>query len=419
MVAMSASLTVMMLTVSSITLRRQMAHNSYVKTTQPANGTTFDYIIVGGGSAGCVLAGRLASNPNLSVLLIEAGGPQSVITDMPGNTLSLVGGEFDWNYHVVPQQNAGLAYPNFTIPRGKVLGGSSTTNWDIYNRGSQYDYNNWANRYGLTNMSWSNVLQYFRMSENNTDSSVLMNGYHGQNGPVSISTETEPDPVLRSFENVMNRVGKSTIDINGPTQLGTTIAQMFWNNDTAIKSTTANAYIESANRTNLQIVTRAFVDQILFNSTVNTRVSGIRYLKNGATYLMYANQEVILSAGPINTPQILILSGIGPYDHLYDLDIPIRTNLPVGNNLHDMVFVPLYYRINDPNLIDPFPTFNTDNLYNYFVNSDGPLAHHPDGVTYHSTANNPNTTWPDTMIISVVEFFDDLNGTVSQYTSNR
>lgn len=114
-----ATLTVMMLTVSTYTLRRQMAHNAVVSKPIPANGSSFDYIIVGAGSAGCVLAGRLANNPNVSILLIEAGGPQTMNTDMPGNTLFLVGNEFDWNYHVVPQRSAGLAYPNFFISRGK------------------------------------------------------------------------------------------------------------------------------------------------------------------------------------------------------------------------------------------------------------------------------------------------------------
>ena len=113
-------LTVLLLTVSTISLRRQMAHNSYLTNQQrPTNGSTFDYIIVGGGSAGSLMAYRLSQNPNVSVLLLEAGGPQSVITDMPGNVLRLVGGEFDWNYRVQRQRNAALAYPEFEIPRGK------------------------------------------------------------------------------------------------------------------------------------------------------------------------------------------------------------------------------------------------------------------------------------------------------------
>ena len=119
--AVPSSLTVLLLTVSSISLRRQMAHNAFVNgPPRPTNGSTYDYIIVGGGTAGSVLAGRLANATNTTVLLLEAGGPQSVITDMPGNTLFLAGGEFDWNYRVVRQRNAGQAYPEFAIQRGKL-----------------------------------------------------------------------------------------------------------------------------------------------------------------------------------------------------------------------------------------------------------------------------------------------------------
>ena len=114
-----------------------------------------------------------------------------------------------------------------------------------------------------------------------------------------------------------------------------------------------------------------------------------------------------------------MLSGIGPQDHLNAAGIPVVANLPVGNNLHDMVFTPLYYRINDQSQIDPFPTFDINNLYHYYQHSTGPLAHHPDLVTYHRTAMNPNATWPDTLIIGVVEFFNDLNGTVAQYHQNQ
>jgi len=112
------SLTVQLITVSIITLQRQIQHNYFSKGPVPRNGTTYDYIVVGAGTAGCIVASRLAENPSINVLLLEAGGPQSVITDMPGNTLFLAGGEFDWNYHVVPQTSAGLAYPNFAISRG-------------------------------------------------------------------------------------------------------------------------------------------------------------------------------------------------------------------------------------------------------------------------------------------------------------
>ena len=215
------SLTIQLITVSIITLQRQLAHNYFDNRQTPSNGTTYDYIVVGAGSAGCVVAARLAENASVNVLLLEAGGPQSVITDMPGNTLYLVGGEFDWNYHVVNQTYAGLAYPDFFISRGKVLGGSSTTNWDIYNRGNYRDYNNWATTYGLTDWSWERVLPYFLRSENNTDSDVSSNsGYHSTGGPISVSTETKPDPIVVAFRDAVNNLGLPIIDINGAQQLG-------------------------------------------------------------------------------------------------------------------------------------------------------------------------------------------------------
>ena len=115
-----------------------------------------------------------------------------------------------------------------------------------------------------------------------------------------------------------------------------------------------------------------------------------------------------------------MLSGIGVSEHLHSLNITVVADLPVGNNLHDMVFVPLYYRIDNSSLIDPVPYFTIENLYNYYTNSSGPLAHHPDGVTYLSTRNNSRgTDWPNAMIIAIVEYFgDDLDSTVSQYVNN-
>lgn len=266
-------------------------------------------------------------------------------------------------------------------------------------------------------MTWNRVLPYFLLWENNTDTRLLTSGLHSNRGLISVSTETEPDPVVVNFERTMNLAGLPTVDINGPTQLGTTIAQMFWNADSGIKSTTANSYIETRNRTNLTILTRSFVERILLNNA--SHVHGIVYSRNGSTYVAHADREIILSAGPINTPQVLMLSGIGPRDHLSQLGITTVRDLAVGNNLHDMVFVPLYYRVNNPNQVKPFPAFNAENLYNYFANSSGPLAHHPDGVTYYSSGRNPDTSWPDTMIISVVEFFNNLNATVAQYNSNQ
>lgn len=268
------------------------------------------------------------------------------------------------------------------------------------------------------------MLEYFLLFENNTDASIRANGLHNNAGPVAVSTETQPDPILLNLRQTMVAAGHPIIDLNdaNSSPLGTAIAQMFWNNDTAIKSSTANAYIEASgnpNRTtNLVISTRSTVNAIL-TSMGGTRASGVKYqVRNGNSMVAFARQEVIISAGAINTPQVLMLSGIGPQDHLNQLGISVVRNLPVGNNLHDMVFAPLYYKITSDQLIDGLPLFDVNNLYRYYVNADGPLAHHTDSVTTHVTTNNPNGTWPDAMIIGIVEFFNDLNGTVAQYAAN-
>lgn len=200
---------------------------------------------------------------------------------------------------------------------------------------------------------------------------------------------------------------------------------MYWNSDSGIKSTTANAYIERHNRTNLHVVTRAHVRKLLIDQNGNgTHVYGVVFDRNTTTEsvtssVALANREVILSAGPINSPQVLMLSGIGPRRHLEEIGIPVRVDLPVGDNLHDMLFVPLYYRIDDPNLIDQLPYFTAENLFSYYKWATGPLAHHPDGVTYLNSRANPDRTWPDAMTIAVVEYFgDSLNATVAQYVDN-
>ncbi|CAG2100827.1 unnamed protein product, partial [Medioppia subpectinata] len=292
----------------------RIQHNYYGSGQTPVNGTQYDYIVVGGGTAGCVVASRYR-----------------------------VLGRYLHNEDLRPpgtQTSAGLAYPNFFISRGKVLGGSSVTNWDIYNRGNRRDYDNWAQSYGLTDWTYDNVLPYFLMSENNTDASVAANtAYHNTGGPIHVSTETIPDPVVVSFIEAANSLGIPILDINGEQQFGTTIAQMFWNNSTGIKSTTANAYIERYNRTNLRVLTRAHVRKILIdNSSANTpRAYGVVYSRNGVDDVVaVANREVIVSSGPINSPQVLMLSGIGPRDHLQSLNIPVVADLPVGDNLHDM-----------------------------------------------------------------------------------
>jgi len=296
------SLTVQLITVSLITLQRQIAHNNDANRSQW--NSTYNYIVIGSGSAGAVVASRLTENPQINVLLLEAGGPQNVISDMPGVTPSLVGTDVDWQYRTVPQTEIGQAFIDHRInqPKGKVLGGTSTINWMLYNRGNRRSYDNWANTYGATGWSYNEVLPYFIRSENNTDPRIVSEnaGYHGTSGPMRVSSMVKPDQILFLYQNVMNLLGIPTIDINGESQSGTMIYQLTVNDGT--RSGTGNAYIDpNPHPNNLHIVARALVSKILF-STINGNITatGVQFIRNNQTYTVNASNEVILSAGQYN-----------------------------------------------------------------------------------------------------------------------
>lgn len=181
--------------------------------------------MVGSGSAGSIVAGRLTEAPGVSVLLIEAGGPASVITDMLAESWNGMIGDHDWGYTTTPQRHAGFAFRNREIiyPRGRVLGGSSTTNFAIYNRGNRHDYDNWANYYGLGDWSYEAVLPYFLRTENNTNMGYVQDNrrYHSTSGPMPITSPPKPDPILLRYMSAWNRQGVPYTDFNGPNQYGT------------------------------------------------------------------------------------------------------------------------------------------------------------------------------------------------------
>lgn len=220
-----SSLTLQLVTVSIIVLQRQLAH--FQVTSRNSWNNVYDYVVVGAGASGAVVAERLSEDSNTMVLLLEAGGPESIVTDMPALAFTLFGSEFDWNYYTTPQQEAGLAFVQHRVrqPRGRVIGGSSTTNTNIYNRGNRRDFDNWAFNLGLDGWSFDDVLPYFIRSENNTDEDIVRenSGYHGTEGPMVVSSAANPDPVILAYRDVANANGYPTVDLNGETQLGTGI----------------------------------------------------------------------------------------------------------------------------------------------------------------------------------------------------
>lgn len=222
-------------------------------------------------------------------------------------------------------------------PRGKILGGSSTLNYMLYVRGNKKDYDSWNQQLGGSGLwSWDQVFPYFVRSEDNRDPDILGNGHHGTGGPLTISTPHYTTPVGGAFLEAGKLFGYPNIDFNADRQTGFAIPQGTLRR--GARCSTAKAFLRDLNgkRTNLDLVIRAHVTKVILDA--NNRAIGVKFDKDGISHSVYAKKEVILSAGSINTPQIMMLSGIGPCDHLAEIGVPCRVNIPsLGRNLQDHI----------------------------------------------------------------------------------
>ena len=293
---------------------------------------TFDYIIIGAGSSGCVLANRLSEDPKNKVLLIEAGDKDKKLEiKIPGAYAQLHRSEVDWAFWTEPQEHVDRR--KIFIPRGKVLGGSSSTNAMAYVRGNKEDYNEWA---ALGNKGWSykEVLPYFVKSENNAD---FKGEFYGKEGPLHVSYSRQPHPLGHVFIQACseNNIPHNE-EYNGAHQFGASMLQFTIKNNA--RHSTAAAFLQPVlKRENLEVMTSTMVARILFQEN---KASGVEILsKKGEKREIYCKKEVILSAGAFQSPQILMLSGIGDSKQLSKFGISTVMHLPgVGQNLVDHVW---------------------------------------------------------------------------------
>lgn len=302
----------------------------------------FDYIIIGAGSAGCVLANRLSEKPENKVLLLEAGSKDSsFLIHMPAGVGSLIGTELvNWYYYTEGQPH--LNNRKLFWPRGKVLGGSSSINGMIYIRGHARDYDLWR-QMGLEGWGFSDVLPYFRRSEGNQNGS---SDFHGGDGPLGVSNAMKSNVLFDAFVDAGKQAGHPyTDDFNGAQQEGMGPYQTTIKNNR--RCSAAVAYLVPAlGRPNLKVEVKALTQRILFEGK---KAVGVEYVQNGEVKTVRAGKEVILSGGAVNSPQVLLLSGIGNGEYLRKFGIDVVADLPgVGQNLQDHLDATVIYECKLP-----------------------------------------------------------------------
>ena len=302
---------------------------------------TYDYIVVGAGTAGCILANRLTEDPSVRVLVLEAGSRDlNPFIHVPGGIPKLFGPRVNWRFHTAPQQC--LDNRRIWYPQGKTLGGSSAINAMIYIRGQREDYDHWA-ELGNDGWSYDDVLPYFKKSE---DNNRLVDDFHGQGGPQAVSDQTSPHILSTSFIRAAHAWGLPyNLDFNGASMHGTGLYQVVYRG--GMRRSQAVSFLYPAlRRKNLSLKTGARVRRIVVE---NGRAVGVEIAHGASTRIVRAHREVILAAGAINTPRLLMLSGIGAAKELSAIGIsPVHDLAAVGKNLMDHLNVNVHSELKDP-----------------------------------------------------------------------
>ncbi|XP_069669077.1 glucose dehydrogenase [FAD, quinone]-like [Periplaneta americana] len=331
---------------------------------------TYDFIVVGAGVAGPVVASRLSEVSHWHVLLLEAGPEEPTASSVPAFATSAIGTDLDWKYTTEPSSNACLSTGGRCYwPRGKMVSGSSGMQGMMYTRPHYSILDEW----GKDNPGWSykETLPYFIKSENNLNPELVEPEYHGFRGPLPVQQFPSRPHIADAMVLAGKQLGFNNGDLNGHNQTGVAIAQMMVYE--GLRASTARMYLRPylSQRKNLKVLINSHVTKVLMNPAT-MKASGVQYLdKKGNVHTVQARKEVILSAGAVNSPQLLLLSGIGPSADLQDVGIKPLLDLPgVGHNLHNHASGRVHYYMNDPGT----QTLTLEALEEFVTNRTGPLA---------------------------------------------
>lgn len=355
----------------------------------------FDYIVVGAGSAGCVVANRLSANGANSVLLLEAGGPDKAKEiHIPAAFAALFKSENDWAYETEPQEH--MNNLKLFWPRGKMLGGSSSINAMIYQRGAPADYDGWA-KMGNEEWGWEDVVPFFKKAQNQERGG---NNMHGVGGPLNVADLREANPMSHAFVRAATEAGyRGNSDFNDGEQEGFGMYQVTQKRGS--RNSAAVAYLNPAlKRSNLTAETHAQVTRLTIE---NGKCTGVDFTQNGQAKSATANIEVVLCGGAINSPQVLLLSGIGPGDHLQEMGIETKIDLPgVGQNLQDHLASMVTYHTKQKNSLAGAETLG--NLAKYILFKKGMLTSNV-GESGGFVRLNPDSPAPELQFHFAPAFF--------------
>ncbi|CAH1163191.1 unnamed protein product [Phaedon cochleariae] len=342
---------------------------------QLSDGDEFDFIVVGAGSAGSVVANKLTEKGDWRVLVLEAGGYPSATSDIPSLLFDLQDSPEDWQYEVERSKHSCLGFKNQQCKwcRGKVLGGSSSINAMIYVRGNKRDYDGWADM-GNNGWDWENVHKHFKLLENLEDPEFENSTQYGRGGYLDLSWYDSGIPVKETILEAARQMNYPTLREENPLNpLG--YFDSIQTTSNGMRTNAAKAFLGKVkHRKNLFVALNSNVRKIILNAHTKA-AEGVEVTIAGKTLKLYVKNEVVLSGGAINSPQLLMLSGIGPEDHLRHVGIELVKNLPTGQNLQDHpCFTGLYLKVDNNSIRPRYPMTPVDEMYEYFTKRTGELS---------------------------------------------